>query len=130
MAGEYRVLGLYPRGHVMEFVRPDLDTDVLTTAQVYDRADGERVRVAGWVIARQHPRGRDGTVFITVEDETGDVQSSLWHDVFARSRRALSNQLILLQGRTDRWDGTTNIVAERITTIEAGLRMPSAHDWH
>ena len=130
MAGEYRVLGLYPRGHVMEFVRPDLDTDVLTTAQVYDRADGERVRVAGWVIARQHPRGRDGTVFITVEDETGDVQSILWHDVFARSRRALSNQLILLQGRIDRWDGTTNIVAERITTIEAGVRMPSAHDWH
>ena len=130
MAGEYRVLGLYPRGHVMEFVRPDLDTGVLTTAQVYDRADGERVRVAGWVIARQHPRGRDGTVFITVEDETGDVQSIVWHDVFARSRRALSNQLILLQGRIDRWDGTTNIVAERITTIDAGVRMPSAHDWH
>ena len=130
MAGEYRVLGLYPTGHVMEFFRPTLDKGVLTTAQVYDREDGERVRVAGWVIARQHPRGRDGTVFITVEDETGDVQSILWHDVFARSRRALSNQLILLQGRIDRWDGTTNIVAERITTIDAGVRMPSAHDWH
>jgi hypothetical protein len=50
--------------------------------------------------------------------------------VFAQCRRALSNQLILLQGRIDRWDGTTNIVAERITAIGADIRMPSAHDWH
>ncbi len=129
MAGEYRALGIYPSGHVMEFIRPTLDEGVLTAAQVYGCRDGERVRVAGWVIARQHPRGQDGTVFITIEDETGDVQAIVWHDVFARSGRALSNQLILLQGRIDRWDGTTNIVAERIDVIEAGIRMPSAHDW-
>ena len=30
--------------------------------------------MAGLPIARQHPKGRDGTVFVTVEDETGDVQ--------------------------------------------------------
>ena len=130
MVGEYRALGIYPRGHVMEFIRPTLDAAVLTAAQVYDCEDGARLSVAGWVIARQHPRGQDGTVFITIEDETADVQSVVWHDVFARSRRALSNQLILLQGRIDRWDGTTNIVAERIDVIEAGIRMPSAHDWH
>jgi hypothetical protein len=57
------------------------------------------------------------------------VQSIVWPDVFARSRRALSNHLILLQGRIDRWDGTTNIVAERIEVIQTGFRMPSAHDW-
>ena len=129
MAGEYRVLGLYPRGHVMEFIRPRLDSYVLTTAQVYDCEDGARIRVAGWVIAWQHPRGQDGTVFVTVGDETGDVQSILWHDVFARARRALSNQLILLRGRINRRDGTTNIVAERIEVIDAGIRMPNAHDW-
>ena len=130
MVGEYKTLGIYPSGHVMEFIRPTLDAGVLTTAQVYDCADGARIRVAGWPIARQHPRGQDGTVFVTIEDETGDVQSIVWPKVFARSRRALSNQLILLQGRIDRWDGTTNIVAERIDAIGADIRMPSAHDWH
>ena len=130
MVGEYRTLGIYPRGHVMEFIRPTLDAGVLTTAQVYDCEDGARIRIAGWPIARQHPRGQDGTVFVTIEDETGDVQSIVWPKVFARCRRALSNQLILLQGRIDRWDGTTNIVAERIDAIGADIRMPSAHDWH
>lgn len=130
MVGEYKVLGIYPSGHVMEFIRPTLDAGVMTTAQVYDCADGQRIRVAGWPIARQHPRGQDGTVFVTIEDETGDVQSIIWPKVFATCRRALSNQLILLQGRIDRWDGTTNIVAERIDAIGADIRMPSAHDWH
>ena len=130
MVGEYQTLGIYPRGHVMEFIRPTLDTGVLTTAAVYDCEDGARIRVAGWPIARQHPRGQDGTVFVTIEDETGDVQSIVWPKVFARCRRALSNQLIMLQGRIDRWDGTTNIVAERIDAIGADIRMPSAHDWH
>ena len=130
MVGEYHALGIYPRGHVMEFIRPTLDAGVMTTAEVYDANDGQRIRVAGWPIARQHPRGQDGTVFVTIEDETGDIQTIVWPKVFAKCRRALSNQLIMLQGRIDRWDGTTNIVAERIEAIGADLRMPTAHDWH
>ena len=57
------------------------------------------------------------------------MQAIIWPRVFAQSRRALSNQLILLQGQIDRWDGTTNIVAERIDAIGADIRMPPAHDW-
>ena len=130
MIGEYQALGIYPSGHVMEFIRPTLESDVHTTVDVYDQPDDARIRVAGWPIARQHPRGKDGTVFVTIEDETGDVQSIIWPHVFAECRRALSNQLILLQGRIDRWDGTTNIVAERINAIGNDIRMPDAHDWH
>ena len=44
-------------------------------------------------------------------------------------RRALATHLVLLRGRIDGWDGTTNIVAERIDVIRTGFRMPSAHDW-
>ena len=62
--------------------------------------------------------------------KTGDVQTIVWPKVFAKCRRALSNQLILLTGHIDRWDETTNIVAERIEAIGADLRMPMSHDWH
>ena len=98
MMGEYRVMGLYPRGHVMEFVRPHLDAGVLPTAAVEALPDGQDVRVAGWPVARQHPRGREGTVFVTIEDEEGDVQLILWPDVFARCRRALGGRIILARG--------------------------------
>ena len=130
MAAEYSVLGIYPRGHVMEFIRPKLDADVLTAAELYDAADGQRIRVAGWPIARQHPQGAGGTVFVTIEDETGNVQAITSPKVFARCRRALSNSLIIISGRINRWDGTTNITTERIEAIGGDVPLPSSHDWH
>ena len=130
MVSEYRVMGTYPRGHVMEFVRPTLSDRVLRTSEVYDMPDDREVIVAGWPIARQHPRGRDGTVFVTIEDECGDVQLILWKDVFAQSRRALRNRVIMVRGIISRWDGTTNIIASEIRAINTDVPMPSAHDWH
>ena len=73
MAGEYRVMGIYPRGHLMAFVRPRLSDKVLPTVAVEACREGELVQVAGWPIARQHPKGRHGAVFVTIEDEHGDL---------------------------------------------------------
>ena len=42
MAAEYAVMGIYPRGHLMQFVRPTLAPDVLTCAEVD----------SGWTTAR------------------------------------------------------------------------------
>ena len=41
MAGEYRVMGIYPRGHLMEFVRPGLGPQVLPAAAVDRAGEGE-----------------------------------------------------------------------------------------
>ena len=96
-------MGIYPRGHLMEYVRPGLGADVLPAVDVERRGDREWVRVAGWPVARQHPRGRDGTVFLTIEDETGDVQVIVWRDLFARRRRELGSQVVEVTGRVSRW---------------------------
>ena len=129
MAGEYATMGVYPRGHLMEFVRPRLDAGVLPTTAVERLGDGERVRVAGWPVARQHPRGKNGTVFVTIEDETGDVQVILWPQVFARRRRELKSRVILVDGAVSRWDGTTNVIASDVRAVPSAVRMPQSHDW-
>ena len=130
MVGEYRVMGVYPRGHLMEFVRPDLRDNVLPTVEVERVDDEATVTVAGWPVARQHPRGRDGTVFVTVEDETGDVQVIIRHDLFARRRRELGSQVVEVTGRVSRWDGTTNVIATDVRAVRSGVAMPASHDWH
>ncbi len=130
MMGEYRVMGLYPRGHLMEFVRPGLGPNVLPTVDVERRGDDEWVTVAGWPVARQHPRGRNGTVFVTIEDETGDVQVIVWRDLFARRRRELGSQVVEVTGRVSRWDGTTNVIATDLRAVRSGVAMPASHDWH
>ena len=129
MAGEYRVMGIYPRGHLMEFVRPSLSRDVLSAYAVESMEEGREVMVAGWPVARQHPRGKEGTVFVTIEDETGDAQLILWAKVFARCRRSLGSQVILVRGVVSRWDGTTNIVVSDVQRVDTGVPMPDAHDW-
>ena len=129
MAGEYRAMGIYPRGHLMEFVRPRLGQYVLPASAVEGVQEGREVMVAGWPVARQHPRGKDGTVFVTIEDETGDVQLILWPRVFARCRGSLGSQVILVRGVVSRWDGTTNIVVSDVQRVDTGVPMPDAHDW-
>ena len=130
MIGEYQVMQIYPRGHLMEFVRPTLAPNVLPSTEVNALDDGAAVTVAGWPVARQHPRGRDGTVFVTIEDEFGDVQIILWPDLFARHRRELDSQVIEVSGVVSRWDGTTNMIASSLRAIRVGVAMPRAHDWH
>ena len=129
MMGEYRVMGIYPRGHVMEFVRPRLGAEVLPAAAVEAAREGDSVMVAGWPVARQHPRGKSGTVFVTVEDETGDVQLILWPQVFARFRRELDSRLLVAHGTVSRWDGTTNVIVSRLERLQTRAPLPSAHDW-
>ena len=130
MIGEYRVMGIYPRGHLMEFVRPGLAPNVLPAESVEDLDDEECVTVAGWPVARQHPRGRNSTVFVTIEDETGDIQVIVWRDLIARRRRELRSQVIEVTGRVSRWDGTTNIIATDLRDIRTDVAMPPSHDWH
>jgi len=130
MRWEYATMGIYPRGHLMEFVRPSLDPGVLATAEVEKREESEEVVIAGWPVARQHPRGRDGTVFVTIEDETGDAQVIIWHDLFTKHRKELANQVIRVTGYISRWDGMTNVIATDVKAIPSGVVMPSSHDWH
>ena len=129
MAGEYEVMGIYPQGHLMEFVRPGLGRHVLPTTAVYGLEEGAGALVAGWPIARQHPKGQEGTVFVTIEDEEGDVQLILWPQVFFRRRRELQSHIILAQGTVSRWDGTTSLVVSDIRAIDPRVPMPGAHDW-
>ena len=129
MVGEYVSMGIYPRGHLMEFVRPGLDPRTLSTVAVEQVGEGEEVLVAGWPVARQHPRGQDSTVFVTIEDEEGDLQLIIWPHVFAKRQRELKSQVILARGTVSKWDGTTNMIVSDLEGIYAHVPMPRSHDW-
>ena len=129
MAAEYAVMRIYPRGHLMEFVRPTLAPGVMTCAAVDRLDDGAPVLVAGWPVARQHPKGRDGTIFVTIEDETGDAQVILWPHIYKQFRRELGSQVVLIAGEVSRWDGTSNTIVSEVRALRSGVRMPEAHNW-
>ena len=129
MLGEYSTMGIYPRGHLMEFVRPRLNPRVLRTVEVEKLNEGDQVMVAGWPVARQHPKGEKGTIFVTIEDEVGDTQLIIWPKVFERCRKALRSQVILAQGTISKWDGTVNVIVGNIKAVDVRAKMPKSHDW-
>ena len=92
--------------------------------------EGDQVMVAGWPVARQHPKGREGTVFVTIEDEVGDVQLIIWPKVFERCRKQLSSRVILAHGVISKWDGTVNVIASDVRAINVRVKLPKSHDWH
>ena len=130
MIMEYGVMNIHPKSHLMAYIRSLLPSNIMTAENVYDAGEGDRVIVAGWPIARQHPRGEEGTTYITIEDETADVQLIVRSQVFAKFKKELRKEVIVATGEISKWDGTINVIVSHIASINIPAEMPKSHDWH
>jgi error-prone DNA polymerase len=124
MGWEYELLGLAPDAHVMSLYREALNRrGVLSSHELAEGEDGQRVRVAGRVVVRQRPPAAKGFVFITLEDETGLANLVVQPQVYERYRQTLRNaSLLLAEGRLQR-EGTAFSV---LVDGAIGLRWPGA----
>jgi len=98
---EYELLGLAPGEHVMQLYREQLRKQgSLSSRELQEQQDGQKVRVAGLVVVRQRPATAKGHVFITLEDEEGLVNLIVRPNVYAQYRDVLRNALLLwVEGR-------------------------------
>lgn len=119
---EYQALGLTARGHIMDFLRPDLPKGVLTTQAAQNCPTNTQVKVAGLVIRPHRPPTRSGrtVVFLTLEDETGLLDVTVFESVYQKYGKVIyNNPLLLVTGEISRRDpqqiGT--ITARKIEAI-------------
>ena len=85
---------------------------VLTAAELREANNGDRVAVAGLAICRQRPGTAKGVMFITLEDETGNVNVVVWTSVLERFRAALlQGQLLRVKGVVEREKQVIHVVA-------------------
>ncbi|MEE8465307.1 MAG: OB-fold nucleic acid binding domain-containing protein, partial [Dehalococcoidia bacterium] len=128
MGEEYRIMGLYPEGHLMALARPHLRPGILSSRDLDGKADGETVTVAGLVIRRQRPLAK--AVFLTLEDEFGHIPLVVWPGEFAKYRQVIKEPLLIIRGQVSRRDGTMNIVAQHVEPMPAMDHLPKAKSWH
>lgn len=96
----------------------------LVAARLDEPPAGARVAVAGLVIVRQRPGTAGGTIFLTLEDETGVVNVIVWRKVHARFRRAVvAGRMLRVTGRLQRANSVTHVIAERIEDISHMLDL-------
>ncbi len=97
---DYAATGLTLRRHPLALLRPRLARWRLQTAlQLVATPHGRHVRACGIVTVRQRPGTAKGTMFVTLEDETGPVNVIVWPAMVDRWRNALlRSQLLAVEG--------------------------------
>jgi error-prone DNA polymerase len=119
MLADYGSTGVTLREHPMELMRPDLPGDLSTSVELERGRHGNRVRVAGLVIARQRPATAKGVTFMLLEDERGTINLIVTPPVHERFRLAVrAEPLVLAYGRLEQREGTANVLVDRIERLE------------
>ena len=96
MVADYRALGLTLARHPVALLRGELAAfRVQPAAVLQGYPNGRLARASGLVTHRQRPETAKGTVFVTLEDETGAVNVIVWPRVAEAQRQALLGSTLM-----------------------------------
>ncbi|MDO8770839.1 MAG: error-prone DNA polymerase [Burkholderiaceae bacterium] len=131
---DYAALGLTLRSHPLALLRPLLAKRRLMSArELHDLPDGRLVRYCGIVTLRQQPETAKGTIFISLEDETGVVQVICWKSVREVQRKELlASRLLAVYGRWQREGEVRNLIAGKLIDLTSllGRLGTASRDFH
>lgn len=101
---DYRALGLTLNRHPLALLREVLaDFRVQPASVLRGYPDGRLARASGLVTHRQRPETAKGTMFVTLEDDTGFVNAIVWPAVVESQRTPLlAARLLTVFGRWQR----------------------------
>jgi error-prone DNA polymerase len=140
---DYQSTGLTLRRHPLALLRPRLARRGLLSAGELDALpDGQQASACGMVTVRQQPQTAKGTLFITLEDETGPVNVIVWKSLRESQRReVLHARLLAVHGVWQRseesgtargYGAVRNLVAQRLEDLTPllGRLGTSSRDFH
>ncbi|MEQ1579804.1 MAG: error-prone DNA polymerase [Steroidobacteraceae bacterium] len=115
IAADYRSLGLTLGRHPLALLRRRFEREKAVAAvELKALSPGLGVRVAGLVIGRQRP-GNGNAIFVTLEDETGQVNLIVWASLAERQRKVLlGSRLLQANGILQREGKVIHVVARQL----------------
>ena len=116
IVADYRSTGLTLERHPMCLLRRHLDRYSYAQAKTLPvLGDGHAVNVAGLVITKQRPGTASGVIFVTLEDETGQINLVLWKQIAEQYRAELLNARLLgVAGELQIEGQVIHVVARRL----------------
>jgi error-prone DNA polymerase len=116
VAEDYAAIGLSLNQHPMAFLRPDLRRKGVITAEMLRTHPADRrVTVAGLVLFRQRPATASGTIFVTLEDETGSANLIVWSSIAEKFRKAVfGGKLLACTGMLQREGQVIHVIAKTL----------------
>lgn len=135
LVADYAGTGLTVGKHPMHYRRAELRRQqILSAAELRACRDGEFVRTAGCVIARQRPGTAKGFIFLSMEDETGIANVIITPDLYDRNRLLVTrSKFLLVEGPLQNQDNVIHVKAVRLSALshetDQALEVRS-HDFH
>ena len=134
LLADYAHLGFTLGRHPLSFARDALaKLRFITAADIANAPDRMLARGAGIVTCRQRPSTAKGTLFITLEDETGLTNVIVRAELFEQQRRILLGaQLMGVFGQISRQGGVVHLIASRVVDHSGLLGALATHsrDFH
>jgi error-prone DNA polymerase len=134
ICADYSSLGLTLGRHPLALLRDRLRAAALLPASELRRAgNGAAVRTAGLVLMRQRPATASGVTFLTLEDESGQVNVIVWEHIGREQRRALiESRLLEVHGELQQQQGVMHLIARRLIdrTPLLGQLLTRSRDFH
>ena len=101
----------------------DKDT-ILTCAELSSIENNSFASVAGFVIVKQMPSTAKGTVFLTLEDETGASNVICWNSVYRKFRdQIVFSSFLLVHGQLQRENEVSHLIASDVRDISSLLKL-------
>jgi error-prone DNA polymerase len=132
LVADYAGTGLTVDRHPMYYRRQELrDERVLTAIELKTARDGDYVRTAGFIIARQRPGTAKGFIFLSMEDETGIANVIITPDLYERERVVVARaKFVLVEGLLQNQDGVVHVKAKSVKALSTKALELSSRDFH
>ena len=124
MIADYNTTGLTLNKHPIAILREqNLLKGCKSAKHLNKLRHGQFVKVAGIVSGRQRPQTAAGVLFVTLEDETGNMNIVVWNKTLETFRKqVLTSHLLLIKGKIEREKSVIHIVAGHIQDISHQLQ--------
>lgn len=134
IVADYQSTGLTLERHPLCLLRRHLDRyHYVTAGHLPSMRNGERINVAGLVITKQRPGTASGVTFVTLEDDTGQINLIIWKKIAEEYRSILLNARLLgIAGELQIEGKVIHVIARQLfdhTDMLGGLSLRS-RDFH
>lgn len=119
IVADYRTLGMTLGRHPLALLRQHLlARRLLPASTLASFRQGQFARACGIVTVRQRPGTAKGTVFVTLEDETGVVNVIVWPALVDQQRKELlQSSLLAVYGIWQSENGVSHLIAKRLIDL-------------
>jgi error-prone DNA polymerase len=132
LVADYSGTGVTVGRHPMAYRREELRRRrILSALELQLHRDGDYVRAAGCVIARQRPGTAKGFIFLSMEDETGIMNVIIGPELYERERVLVTRgKFLLIEGKLQNQDTVVHVRADRVLQLTASEAATHSHDFH